>query len=432
MNHDDDPDNSVAANMAITPQRMRDMDCDQQGIEWSFFAPTTRASFRDQRILSYRNYRNKSIPHNTIDAHLHNPTTTSRFYTFSYTLSRHPFKCSEYHFQLRNLLYATDKQSCLYSCLDTVRVWDSAFKDSRGPVIKCPSHFRVSTISASAATECLKRIVLMGSFAGEICVKVLGEPDDSQQVEPRMAVVTTDPMGITNHVELKEDRNGVPIGIISSNDNAARLMNMDRLQITSEFDFPWAVNCASLSPDKRLICVSGDHTDSSIVSADSGDEAIQLTGHIDFSFACAWSPCGRYVATGNQDITTRVYDVRNASKALVVLPAVMGAVRSLRFTDDGAFLAAAEPCDFVHVYDFAGSLPSANAAAGSRSGTGPLGTDAFRSQVIDFFGEISGISFTPDGGDTLFVGVSDARYGSILEYERKRWAGEQFLSSVVL
>ena len=29
----------------------------------------------------------------------------------------------------------------------------------------------------------------------------------------------------------------------------------------------------------------------------------------------------------------------------------MGAVRSLRFSPDGRFLAMAEPADFVHIYD---------------------------------------------------------------------------------
>lgn len=31
----------------------------------------------------------------------------------------------------------------------------------------------------------------------------------------------------------------------------------------------------------------------------------------------------------------------------------MGAIRSLRFSADGKFLAAAEPADFVHIYDVA-------------------------------------------------------------------------------
>ena len=52
-----------------------------------------------------------------------------------------------------------------------------------------------------------------------------------------------------------------------------------------------------------------------------------------------------------QDTTTRVWDVRQPAKSLAVLRGRMGAVRSLRFSSDGRFLAMAEPADFVHVFD---------------------------------------------------------------------------------
>ncbi|KAJ3201940.1 hypothetical protein HDU67_000954 [Dinochytrium kinnereticum] len=105
----------------------------------------------------------------------------------------------------------------------------------------------------------------------------------------------------------------------------------------------------------------------------------------------------------NGDVTTRIYDLRNHSKALAVLPGTFGAIRSLRFTDDGRYLAAAEPADFVHVYDFK--------------------DPEYRSQVIDFFGDISGISFSPKNGDSLFIGNSDDRYGSVFEFRRDRDLG---------
>ena len=52
-----------------------------------------------------------------------------------------------------------------------------------------------------------------------------------------------------------------------------------------------------------------------------------------------------------QDTTTRVWDIRQPGKSLVVLSGRMGAVRSLRFSSDGRFLAMAEHADFVHVFD---------------------------------------------------------------------------------
>ena len=38
-------------------------------------------------------------------------------------------------------------------------------------------------------------------------------------------------------------------------------------------------------------------------------------------------------------------------------------------------------------------------------------------QEVDLFGEISGISFSPDA-ETFFVGVADLTYSSLLEYDR--------------
>lgn len=41
---------------------------------------------------------------------------------------------------------------------------------------------------------------------------------------------------------------------------------------------------------------------------------------------------------------------------------------------------------------------------------------------IDVFGEISGISFTP-AGDSLYVGIADITYGSLLSFRRSRHTG---------
>lgn len=76
----------------------------------------------------------------------------------------------------------------------------------------------------------------------------------------------------------------------------------------------------------------------------------------------------------------------------------MGAIRALKFTSDGRFMAMAEPADFVHIFD---------TQSGYSSG-----------QEIDVFGEIAGISFSPDT-ESLFVGIADRTYGSLLEFNRR-------------
>lgn len=84
---------------------------------------------------------------------------------------------------------------------------------------------------------------------------------------------------------------------------------------------------------------------------------------------------------------------------MAVLKGNLGAIRSIRYTSDGRYIATAEPADFVHVYDVKSGYE--------------------KEQEIDFFGEISGISFSPDT-ESLFIGVWDRTYGSLLEYGRCR------------
>ena len=126
----------------------------------------------------------------------------------------------------------------------------------------------------------------------------------------------------------------------------------------------------------------------------------ELRGHLDYSFAAAWNPDGRTFATGNQDKTCRIWDARNLSKSVAVLGGNIGAIRSIRYTSDGKFLAMAEPADFIHIFD--------------------VGSGYGRKQELDFFGEIAGMSFSPDT-EALFVGVNDRNYSSLLQYSRRRF-----------
>ena len=50
-----------------------------------------------------------------------------------------------------------------------------------------------------------------------------------------------------------------------------------------------------------------------------------------------------------------------------------------------------------------------------------------RSQEVDMFGEISGICFSPEA-DKFFVGIADATYSSLLQFDRHQpeqygWSG---------
>ena len=133
-----------------------------------------------------------------------------------------------------------------------------------------------------------------------------------------------------------------------------------------------------------------------------------MEGHRDFSFATAWHPNGYVFATGNQDKTCRVWDVRKLSESVAVLKGNLGATRSIRFSSDGKFMVAAEPADFVHVYSTQANYE--------------------KRQEIDFFGEISGVSLSPDD-ECLYIGIWDRTYASLLQYNRKHTY--QYLDSFI-
>ena len=105
------------------------------------------------------------------------------------------------------------------------------------------------------------------------------------------------------------------------------------------------------------------------------------------------------VAPGNQDGIVPIWDSRAWKQPVEVLPTELAGVRSMQFSPLGGgrpVLLMAEPADFVSVVD----------------------AQTFRSrQRFDFFGEIAGVSFTPDGSK-FFVANTDEHFGGILEFDQ--------------
>jgi len=220
-------------------------------------------------------------------------------------------------------------------------------------------------------------------------------------------VVTTQPNAITNYIQITSVHGDAAtlnslvtpnIAIISSNDDCVRIFDMPVCKESLKFTFPCPVNHATLSPLGKLICVAGDNENVMLVDSSTGKLVNVLKGHRDFSFATAWNPINNYqVATGAQDKTTRVWDIRTLT-SLKVLPACIGSVRSLEYSHDGKILAAAECADFVHLYD--------------------AQKEYSREQQLDLFGEIAGVSFTPGDDDCLFIGIFDRVYKSLIEFSK--------------
>ncbi|XP_065880887.1 uncharacterized WD repeat-containing protein C2A9.03-like isoform X2 [Euphorbia lathyris] len=308
---------------------------------------------------------------------------------------------------LRNLIWATSKHDVYLMQNYSVMHWSALQHRGREllnvakpivPTLNRPGLLPQSLSRVQISTMAVKdNLMVAGGFQGELICKYLDQPGVAFSTK-----VTTDENAITNAVDIYHNPNGSVRIITANNDAHVRIFDAESFACVNRFSFDWSVNNTSVSPDGKMLVVLGDSTEGLIAEAHSGKVTQSLRGHLDFSFASAWHPDGRILATGNQDTTCRLWDIRNLSKSLAVLKGNMGAIRGLKFSSDGRFLAMAEPADFVHVFD-------------TQSGY-------LKCQEIDLFGEIAGLSFSPDT-EALFIGISDRTYGSLLEFNRKQYNG---------
>ncbi|CAA7395549.1 unnamed protein product [Spirodela intermedia] len=407
---------------------------DIQGIPWDRLS-ITRDKYRQTRLEQYRNYENVPSSGEKSEKDCKPTRKGEVFYEFQH--NTRSVKSTILHFQLRNLVWATSKHDVYLMSRYSVIHWSavsgktSEVLNVSGHVAPCEKHpgnllegFTQTQVSTLAVKD---KLLVAGGFQGELICKYLDRPGISF-----CSRTTYEENAITNAVEiynsprhvltvflLPDLRSGGALHFMAANnDCGVRDFDMEKFQLCKHFRFPWPVNHTSLSPDGKLLVVVGDNTEGLLLDPQSGKTIQELKGHRDFSFASAWHPGGHLFATGNQDKTCRVWDARSPHRALCALRGNLGAIRSLRFSPDGRFLAAAEPADFVHIFD--------------------ASTSTFdRRQEIDFFGEISGLSFSPSSDhhrhhavDSLFIAVSDRTYGSLLEFRRRRPAALSYLDSL--
>jgi len=295
------------------------------------------------------------------------------------------------------------------------------------------------------------RLCVAGGFSGEIIA--VDAQTGAVQFDWRVARNTEN--AITNYIELfyrTEAKEPGSLGrarrmATAHNDCFVRLFDLERCgcgsgedappadALLKEVPFPWPVNHVTVQPTGSwrhpepgsLLAIAGDHTEVWLVHHESGACVQKLKGHRDYAFATAWHPNGIQLATGNQDGTFRIWDVRQTSAPLrCVFPARLGAVRSLQYSDDGRFLCVAEVADWVHIVDaFGGSRETSEADSLVDASEARLSGSLYGyvwETVLDIFGEIAGVSFSPMRAEYLFVGISDPTYGCLMQYRRHREA----------
>ncbi|KXZ54216.1 hypothetical protein GPECTOR_5g308 [Gonium pectorale] len=425
---------------------------DIQGIPWERLQ-FDRSTYRDTRLRQYRNYTNVlpdddggayraelaplcAAPRRGITAGVAPPGASGPPF-FAFVRNSRSVQSNIVHFQLRNLVWAVSPNDVYVVHDNCINHWNPTSRmisevlclngsggnldfGGGGAGGRAGASSRLMGLGrVQVSTMCVAGdLVAAGGFVGELVVRRLRGEDGQQgrkadagpggPVQGKLlhcGRITSSDNGITNGLEIFSHPTHGTVVMAANNDSQLRLFAVapgeGSLRPLASWPFDWAVNYATVRPGggASLAAVVGDDPATLLTDVHNGVTVARLQGHRDFSFAAAWHPGGTLLATGNQDTTTLLWDVRRTDEPLTRLAGRMGAIRSLRFSPDGRFLAMSEPADFVHIYDVASGF--------------------LHCQEHDFFGEVAGISFTPDSS-SLFVGVSDLTYASLMHLERQR------------
>ena len=368
----------------IRPFDLAEGDYDYQGIPWPRFS-ISRTDYRSKRVREYSNYNNVNW---TAQLEIKRRLELSRiaqvrtdFYYFNETYKT--VNPTIDHFQLRHLLWNSSNVTSYLVSNSALYEFNKTSRISRRIIACNPQQLASCHVDHGLAVT--------GSFDSEVKVASLLDPPGTSLYCTK---VSTDPNSITNHVVVA-DRSRI---VVANNDSHVSELTLDDAgRLVSKHRWTTAVNHVSVSPNGHLLCLSGDQCTIGLMDRRTGEIALNLEGHLDFSFCSSWRN-DYTLATSGQDGVCRVWDIRrNDSTATVAcIGSLLGAVRSCKFSPDGQYLAISEPADFVHIYDV---------------------TSGFKEvQLLDFFGNIGGVSFSPDG-TKLSVALADTMFGCLIDFQ---------------
>lgn len=334
-------------------------------------------------MRSYQSFRNNPSPLSVEDKTI---TKSCNFFDFQ---MNHLVPCEFSHFQLRRNV----------QCVSGEEVY---IKVKQNKIAKYNPITREQEIIAHPAFPAVSfdvfgNYIIIGGMEGELSLL------DLQGNSKFSIVLTTAVSRITNSCKIFSDQGTLNL-LVCNNDKTLRVMDPNTQEAKKTVEFESCVNHAAVSGDLKKIGVCLDSTEDIVVDFNTGKEIFKLVGHTDFGFSIDWDPSNDYcLATGNQDCSTMIWDIRQGSvlSPVHVLRTELGAALNVKYSSNGKYLAFAESADFVNIFDK---------------------RDYLQKQTMDFFGEISGFCFCDDDPDNLsmFIGMADSRYCSIIEVQENQ------------
>ncbi len=139
---------------------------------------------------------------------------------------------------------------------------------------------------------------------------------------------------------------------------------LPRAELVLQTGHTASVNALALSPDGRFLVSGSEDVTLKIWDTATGNVLRTLSGHDQSVLAAAVSPDGRQIASGGADQTVRVWDAVTGQSRRVVTHT--SAVKNLAFSDDGRRLTSLGNNE-VKVYDLAGGREVTSVKSGADS-----------------------------------------------------------------
>lgn len=361
-----------------------EVDRDPQGILWNTeYFISTREDFRRRRNNRYNSFRN------TVDVlKLEDQCSKTNNKYFNY-IENHLIESEFSHFQLRNNV----------QCLGQDDIFMKTFRNNLtnyNPV-NYEKRKVLNPRFTAVSFYVLGENVVVGGMEGEL---ILCDKSGNVKFDKEIGDGSSK---ITNSCAMFMECGETSI-LTCNNDKKIRILSPETQETKLIVGFDECVNHGTLSNDKKIIVACLDSVEDRVVDKLTGEVVGKTSGHSDFSFSAAWDPSSDYYfATGNQDHSVIVWDLRTGPKysPLHVLKGRLSATLCVKYSSNGKYLAFSETADYITIIDK---------------------KDYKQRQVIDYFGEISGFDFCEDAENStsIFLALADSKYSSLVELRENK------------